>query len=43
MKFEKANMYNPLTLVAGIEASDDSILLARPAAYAVSFVRRVGK
>ena len=43
MKFEKATMYNPLTLVAGIEPSDDAVLLTRPAAYAVSFVRKVGK
>ena len=43
VKFEKGTMYNPLTLVDGIEPSDDPILLARPAAYAVSFGRRVGK
>ena len=43
VKFEKDTMYNPLTLVDGIEPSDDPILLARPAAYAVSFGRRVGK
>ena len=43
VKFEKGTMYNPLTLVEGIEPSDDPILLARPAAYAVSFGRRVGK
>ncbi|HSI24449.1 MAG TPA: catalase family peroxidase [Methylotenera sp.] len=39
--FEKSTMYNPLALVDGIEASDDPILLARPAAYAVSYGRRL--
>ena len=39
--FAKANMYNPLALTAGIEPSDDPILMARPGAYAVSFGRRV--
>lgn len=43
VKFEKATMFNPLALVDGIEASEDPILLARPAAYAVSYGRRVGK
>ena len=43
VKFEKGTMYNPLTLVDGIEPSEDPILLARPAAYAVSFGRRLGK
>ncbi len=43
VKFEKSTMYNPLTLVDGIEPSEDPILLARPAAYAVSFGRRLGK
>ncbi len=43
VKFEKANMFNPLSLVDGIEASEDPILLARPAAYAVSYGRRLGK
>ena len=43
VKFEKATMYNPLTLVDGIEASEDPILLARPAAYAVSYGRRLNK
>lgn len=38
--YAKATMFNPLSLVDGIEASDDPILLARPAAYAVSFGRR---
>ena len=42
-KFEKATMFNPLALVDGIEASEDPILLARPAAYAVSYGRRIGK
>lgn len=39
--FAKANMFNPLALTTGIEASDDPILLARPGAYAVSFGRRI--
>jgi catalase len=39
--FAKANMYNPLALVDGIEPSNDPILLARPGAYAVSFGRRL--
>ena len=43
VKFEKATMFNPLNLVDGIAASDDPILLARPAAYAVSFGRRLGQ
>jgi catalase len=33
-------MFNPLQLPKGIEPSDDPILLARPAAYAVSLSRR---
>lgn len=41
VKFEKATMFNPLVLVDGIEASQDPILLARPAAYAVSYGRRL--
>lgn len=41
--FEKATMFNPLNLVDGIEESDDPILLARPAAYAVSYGRRLGQ
>ena len=41
-QFEKATMFNPLILVDGIEASEDPILLARPAAYAVSYGRRLG-
>lgn len=40
-KFEKGTMFNPLTLLDGIAPSDDPILLARPAAYAVSFGRRL--
>ena len=43
LKYEKSTMFNPLALVDGIEASEDPILLARPAAYAVSFGRRIGK
>lgn len=43
VKYEKSTMFNPLTLVDGIEASEDPILLARPGAYAVSFGRRLGK
>ena len=43
VKFEKATMFNPLTLVDGIEASADPILLARPAAYAVSYGKRLNK
>lgn len=43
VKFEKATMFNPLTLVDGIEASEDPILLARPVAYAVSYGRRLNK
>ena len=43
VKFEKSTMFNPLTLVDGIEASEDPILLARPAAYAVSYGRRLNK
>ena len=35
-------MFNPLILVDGIETSEDPILLARPAAYAVSYGRRLG-
>jgi len=41
VQFAKANMYNPLILVDGVEPSDDPILLARPGAYAVSYVRRL--
>ncbi len=41
--FEQATMFNPLILVDGIAASEDPILLARPAAYAVSYGRRLGQ
>jgi catalase len=37
---EKTFMFSPLNLVDGIGASDDPILAARPAAYAISFGRR---
>lgn len=37
---QKALLFNPLLLPAGIEPSADPILLARPGAYAVSFVQR---
>ena len=37
----EATMFNPLMLVEGIEPSADPILLARPAAYAVSYSRRL--
>lgn len=40
-KAEKAVMFNPLTLPDGIAASDDPILQARPAAYAISYGRRL--
>ncbi len=40
-QFAKTNMFNPLILVDGIAPSDDPILLARPGAYAVSYVRRL--
>ncbi len=42
-KFEKSTMFNPLSLVGGIEASADPVLLARPGAYAVSYGRRLNK
>lgn len=38
---EKGLMFNPLQLPTGIAASQDPILLARPAAYAVSYGRRI--
>lgn len=41
-QLEKTLMFNPLLLPDGIAASDDPILLARPAAYAVSYGRRLG-
>lgn len=37
---QKAIMFNPLTLAAGIEPSNDPVLLARPGAYAVSYAQR---
>ncbi|QDC43108.1 catalase family peroxidase [Methylophilus medardicus] len=40
---EKPIMFNPLQLTEGIAPSQDPILLARPAAYAVSFGRRLAK
>jgi catalase len=40
VKEQKALLYNPLSLPAGIEPSADPILLARPPAYAVSFAQR---
>lgn len=39
---EKPIMFNPLQLTDGIAPSQDPILLARPAAYAVSYGRRLG-
>lgn len=38
--YARANMFNPLALVDGIEPSNDPVLLARPAAYAASFAKR---
>lgn len=38
---EKPLMFNPLQLTDGIAPSQDPILLARPAAYAVSYGRRL--
>lgn len=43
LAFEKATMFSPLNLVDGIVASNDPILLARPAAYAISYGRRFGQ
>jgi catalase len=40
VKEQKALLYNPLSLTDGIEASDDPILPARPAAYAISYTQR---
>ena len=40
VKEQKALLFNPLTLPAGIEASADPVLLARPGAYAVSYGQR---
>jgi catalase len=38
---QKSIMFSPLNLQAGIEPSDDPVLLARPAAYGVSFSQRI--
>ncbi len=38
---QKAIMFSPLNLLAGIEPSADPILLARPSAYGVSFSQRI--
>jgi len=43
VKSQKVLLYNPLSLTAGIEASADPILAARPPAYAVSFAQRAGQ
>ena len=40
VKEQKALLFNPLTLTAGIEPSADPVLLIRPAAYGVSFAQR---
>ena len=40
VKTQKALLFNPLILPAGIEPSADPVLLARPAAYAVSYGQR---
>ena len=40
VKAQRSLMFNPLALPAGIEPSADPVLLARPAAYAVSFGQR---
>lgn len=39
-KAQRPLLFNPLALPPGIEASADPVLLARPAAYAVSFGQR---
>ena len=39
-KEQKALLFNPLALTAGIEPSADPVLLIRPAAYGVSFAQR---
>jgi catalase len=36
-----APMFSPLNLQSGIEPSTDPVLLARPAAYGVSFSQRI--
>lgn len=41
MKEQKALLFNPLSLPAGIEPSADPVLLARPAAYGVSYGQRL--
>jgi catalase len=38
---QRALLFNPLSLPDGIEPSADPVLLARPAAYAVSYTQRV--
>ncbi len=38
---QKLIMFSPLNLLAGIEPSQDPVLLARPAAYGVSFSQRI--
>ena len=38
---QKLIMFSPLNLTAGIEPSADPVLLARPAAYGVSFSQRI--
>ena len=43
VKAQKILLYNPLSLIPGIEASADPILAARPPAYAVSFAQRAGQ
>jgi catalase len=43
VKEQKAILYNPLSLPAGIEPSTDPVLLARPPAYAISFTQRAGQ
>jgi len=40
VKAQKALLFNPLLLQAGIEPSEDPVLLARPGAYAVSYGQR---
>lgn len=41
-ELEKTTMFSPLNLVDGIAGSNDPILNARPAAYAISYGRRIG-
>jgi catalase len=41
VKAQKSIMFSPLNLLAGIEPSEDPVLLARPAAYGVSFSQRL--